>query len=94
MEFENQFAKINKNYFILPNVAKASIAIWKCTFNFTIPTEKISLHEIHGQDKITKSRLIFSCFHYNQFANEIANFLVLGGKKLKIILWKYAFYSN
>ena len=48
MEFENQFAKISKNYFILPNVAKAPIH----TFNFTIPTEKISLHEIHGQDEI------------------------------------------
>ena len=35
---------------------------------------------------LTKSRLIFSCLHYNQLANEIANFLVLGGKKLKIIL--------
>lgn len=88
MEFENQFAKISKNYFILPNVAKA--------FNFTIPTEKVShlkpfhLHYMKFMARmrymLAKSRLIFSCFHYNQFANEITNFLVLGGKKLKIIL--------
>lgn len=92
MDFENQFAKISKNYFILPNVAKAPI----CTFNFTIPTEKVShlkpchLHYMKFMARmrymLAKSRLIFSCFHYNQFANEITNFLVLGGKKLKIIL--------